>query len=292
VRQGRGLSASIRHLESAMDPNRPATPSLASMRARMDEFYAGPWQSSTLRRIRREVHGDEYPEEVAPNSSVTRSDLRRLARDLGVGPGERIVDLACGNGGVALWLARETGAHATGVDLSAEAVRQARERVAAFGVDGRAEFLVGDFAATGLPARSFDGAVSIDSLWMAADKSAVLREVARLLRPGAPFVFTTWDFGVTPPEGPQVADHRPLLEEAGFAVERYEVQPDAERRRAYYERLVAAEEALAGEMGVEATARLMFGAKGSLGLPAGIDSLAHSRRIVVVACRRSSSAVC
>jgi SAM-dependent methyltransferase len=235
-----------------MDPNRPAPPSLAGMRARMDEFYAGPWRSPTLRRIRREVHGDEYPEEVAPNGSVTRSELRRLARDLGVGPGQRLVDLACGNGGVALWLARETGAHATGVDLSAEAVRQARERVAAFGVDGRADFLVGDFAGTGLPARSFDGAVSIDALWMAADKPAVLREVARLLRPGAPFVFTTWDFGVEPPEGPQVADHRPLLEEAGFAVETYDRLADWEREfRATVERHRALRDALAAEMGAD-----------------------------------------
>jgi hypothetical protein len=83
-----------------------------------------------------------------------------------------------------------------------------------------------------------------------------------------------------------LGDHRPLLEEAGFAVERYEVQSDAERRRAYYERLVAAEDALTREMGVEATARLMFEAKGTLGLTDGVDYLAHSRRIVVVARRR------
>jgi hypothetical protein len=65
-----------------------------------------------------------------------------------------------------------------------------------------------------------------------------------------------------------------------------EVQSDAERRRAYYERLVAAEEALTREMGAEATARLMFEAKGTLGLTDGVDDLAHSPRIVVVACRR------
>ena len=89
---------------------------------------------------------------------------------------------------------------------------------------------------------------------------------------------------------PPLNDHRPLLEQAGFEVESYQVQPDAEiQRREYYEGVVAAEQDLIREMGDEGAARLMFEAKGTLGLTDGVDYLAHSRRIYVVARKASSS---
>ena len=71
------------------------------------------------------------------------------------------------------------------------------------------------------------------------------------------------------------------------------MQPDAEtKRRAYHEAIVAAEQDLVQEMGDEAAARLMFEAKGALGLTDGVDYLVHSRRIYVVARNASSSAAC
>jgi SAM-dependent methyltransferase len=160
-------------------------------------------------------------------------------------------------------------------------------RAEEFGIGDRARFEVADLVATGQPDAAFDAAMSVDVLWSVPDKAAALREIARILKPGARFAFTNWDRDRTPPGYlPPLGDHRPLLEEVGFAVERYEVQSDAELRRAYYERLVAAEEALTREMGAEPTARLIFEAKGTLGLTDGVDYLAHSRRIVVVARHR------
>jgi SAM-dependent methyltransferase len=148
-----------------------------------------------------------------------------------------------------------------------------------------ARFLVGDITATGLTESSFDGAMSIDVLWAVPDKLAALKEVARILKPGARLAFTNWDRDRTPPGYlPPLADHRPLLEQAGFEIETYQAQPDAEtKRRAVYEAIVAAEQDLVQEMGEKAAARLMFEAKGTLGLTDGVDYLAHSRRIYVVA---------
>ncbi len=248
--------------------------------------------STTRRRIRREVYGDEYPEEVAPRSFVTRSELRRIAQEIGVGPGQTFVDLGCGQGGPGLWVGRQTGAGVVGIDLSGVGIERARERAEEFGVADRARFEVGDLTATGLPDASFDGALSLDVLWSVPDKAGALREVARILRPGARFVFTNWDRDLSPPGyPPPLGDHRPLLEAAGFKVETYEVQPDAERlRRTFYERLVAAEEDLVREMGEEAAKKFTFEPKATLGLVDGTDYLAHSRRIFVVARRRGSSA--
>jgi ubiquinone/menaquinone biosynthesis C-methylase UbiE len=256
--------------------------------------YAAHVESPTRQRIRRAVYGEDYPAEADPRSYVTLTELHAIARDLRVGPGQTFIDLGCGQGGPGLWVARETGAAMLGIDLSSTGIARASEHAEEFGVADRARFQVADLASTGLPDASFDAAMSVDVLWSVPDKPGALREAARILKPGARFAFTNWDRDLSPPGyQPPLNDHRPLLEQVGFDVETYQVQPDAEvRRRAVYEALVAAEEDLIREMGEDGAAKLMFEAKGTLGLTDGIDYLAHSRRIFVVARRRGFSAAC
>lgn len=256
--------------------------------------YASNIESSIRQRLRREAHGANFPVEADPHSHLTLTELHAIARDLRVGPGQHVIDLGCGAGGPGLWVARETGATLLGIDLSSIGIARALEHAKAFGVADRATFQVADMVATGLADASFDAAMSVDVLWSVPDLLAALCEIARILKPGARFAFTNWDRDLSPPGYlPPVGDHRPLLGKAGFDVETYQVQPDAEiRRRAYYEAVVAAEEDLVQEMGEEGAAKLMFEAKGTLGLTDGIDYLAHSQRIYVVSQRRGISAAC
>jgi ubiquinone/menaquinone biosynthesis C-methylase UbiE len=242
-------------------------------------------EHSTRRRIRREVYGDEYPAEVDPRGYLTWTELRRIARELRIGDGDTFIDLGCGLGGPGLWVAGETGAALVGIDLSGSGIAMARERAQVLGLAGRARFLAADIAATGLPDAGFDGAISADVLWAVPDKADALRETARILKPGARFVFTNWDRDRSPPGyPPPLTDHRPLLAQAGFEIETYEVQAGAEdKRRAYYERVIAAEPVLIEEMGEEAARRAIFEATRTLGLTDGTDYLAHSSRIFVVA---------
>jgi SAM-dependent methyltransferase len=93
-------------------------------------------------------------------------------------PGERILDLGCGDGTLTLQIAAR-GAHVVGVDASADMVAAAKAR----GVDarlGRAESL--PFA------REFDGVFSNAVLHWIQDADAVAQSVARVLKPGGRFV--------------------------------------------------------------------------------------------------------
>jgi 2-polyprenyl-3-methyl-5-hydroxy-6-metoxy-1,4-benzoquinol methylase len=96
------------------------------------DAYGAKWashvESPTRQRIRREVYGDEYPEEVDPRSYLTRTELRRIARELRIGAGARFVDLGCGQGGPSLWVARETGATVVGIDVSSVGIARAAQR--------------------------------------------------------------------------------------------------------------------------------------------------------------------
>jgi SAM-dependent methyltransferase len=128
-------------------------------------------------------------------------------------------------------------------------------------------------------------------IWSVPNKASAFRECARILKPGARFVFSAYDWELSPPGyPPPVTDHRPLLAAAGFEVEAYDVQPDAERLRGrYWAGIVAAEQILLREAGEEQTRRLMTTGRAVLGLLDGVDYLSRSQRVFVVARKRSST---
>jgi SAM-dependent methyltransferase len=221
---------------------------MTDWRTTFETTYASP-ASRVQERIWREVFGAEYPEGVDPYSYVTSSELRRFTEDLDVDPGDTLVDLGCGRGGAGLWVALQTGTRLLGVDIAEAALVAARERAALVGVD--AKFLRGEFEATGLDDALADGVMSVDALLFTPDKAAALRELRRILRPGGRLCLTSWDYHRQPAgRPPQVPDHRPLAEAAGFRVVAYD---ETARWREYAEAtggaLVAAVEELAAESG-------------------------------------------
>ena len=214
-----------------------------------ESFRRSP--ATVRHRIWREVFGEEYPEEVDPYSYVSRTELARIRDELRVGPGDVLGDLGCGQGGPGLWLAAHTGADLIGVDISEVALAAAAERAAALDLPSQIRYKLGSFADTGLGAATLDAVVSIDALLFAPDKAAAIAEIARILRPGGRLTVTTWDYH-SQPQGrpPQVDDHRPLLEAAGFTMLSYADTDDWRRRITEVgERLIEAAEEFAAEAG-------------------------------------------
>ena len=255
-------------------------PAIADM---FDDVYTQTARSSVVRRLYQEVYGDDYPAILETYSLVTWSDLRQIMRELRISEGESLLDLACGEGGPGLWIARETGVSLTGVDISPVAIEHARARARVMGLGGDATFRVGTFAATDLPGASVDGVMSIDALWLAPDKGAAMREVSRVLRPSKRFVFTTWDFGPETHEPDQLPDHRPVLQEAGFEVRSYDTTPRWEDSfRALARAHLDARDDLAAEMGEKAADDMVAHNQRRAAL------LPHWRRILVVAQKSES----
>lgn len=223
-----------------------------------DEIFAKIGSSNTLKQIWRGVYADDYPEEASPFSFVTSTELRLIAEALGVGARERFADIACGQGGPGLWVAQETGASLIGVDSSRSAIEFAVTSARRRGVERRATFILADAAATGLPGGSLDGAMSTDALQLMPDPGAVIREAARVVKSGAVFAFTTW-LSLGPVKGlANIPDYRPLLEEAGFAVELHREPVDWERReRAVFARILESADSLKAEVGGAVAAILL-----------------------------------
>ena len=218
--------------------------------AAFTETFAEP-ESAVQARIWAEVLGDEYPAEVEPYSYTTRTELARIAAEVHLGPRQLLVDVGSGRGGPGLWVAAKTGAIYLAVDISPTGLAQVERRAAAVGLDARASTREGSFESLPLADGEADAIMSIDALLFTPDKSAAAVELARVLRPSGRLVLTTWDYH-TQPVGrpPQVDDHRPLLEAAGFEVLAYDETPDWERRqRQHGDLLLAAAADLAAESG-------------------------------------------
>ena len=100
-------------------------------------------------------------------------------------PGEVVLDLGSGAGADVLIAARRVapGGRAIGLDMTAEMLALARRNAAAAGVDN-VELLEGYLEEIPLPDDSVDVVISNCVINLTADKSVVLHEAARVLRPG------------------------------------------------------------------------------------------------------------
>jgi arsenite methyltransferase len=100
-------------------------------------------------------------------------------------PGERVLDLGSGGGIDVLLSAKRVGptGRAFGVDMTDEMLALAQRNAAEAGATN-VEFLKGKIEAIPLPASSIDVVISNCVVNLAADKPAVFREIARVLKPG------------------------------------------------------------------------------------------------------------
>jgi cyclopropane-fatty-acyl-phospholipid synthase len=171
---------------------------------------------------------------------------RHITRKLCVSPGQTVLDIGCGWGGLSLHLAREAGAKVLGITLSEEQERYARARAEAQG-ENNVAFRLCDYRAVN---QTFDRIVSVGMFehvgvpnygtffrkmneCLKDDGVAVLHTIGRLGRPGStnPFI-AKYVF----PGGynPALSEIVPAIEKSGLIV------TDIEVWRLHYARTLAA----------------------------------------------------
>jgi ubiquinone/menaquinone biosynthesis C-methylase UbiE len=116
--------------------------------------------------------------------------VARLLPDL---QGKKVLEIGCGRGDFAIWLAsRHPQAEVTGVDFSEVAIEIAQGRAAER--RSRARFQVEDSEAMSFDDCSFDYVISCECMEHVLHPQKMAREIYRVLKPGGEFILTTENY--------------------------------------------------------------------------------------------------
>ena len=118
-----------------------------------------------------------------------REATRELAGLVGIATNASVLDVGCGIGGTARYLAAEYGCLVTGVDATADYCSLANELSARVGLQSRTIFRHGDALDLPFHDASFDIVWTEHMQMNVADKERFYREAARVLRPGGQLAF-------------------------------------------------------------------------------------------------------
>ena len=128
----------------------------------------------------------------APLEALTTPPAAELVRRASPRAGQRVLDVACGTGVVAVTAAR-LGARVTGLDLTPELLERARENARIAGVE--IEWHQGDVEQLPFADGTYDMVLSQFGHMFAPRPDVAIAEMLRVLQPGGTIAFSTW-----PPE--------------------------------------------------------------------------------------------
>ena len=148
-----------------------------------------------------------WPDDDMALGEAQEAKLAHIAAKLALEPGQRVLDIGCGWGGMAIFLASRANVHVTGITLSEEQAALARERVAAAGLsdkvsielvdyrdhaDAGAKYdrivSVGMFEHVGQP--QFDGFFRCTGKMLKTDGVMLVHTIGRMGSPGSTDAFT------------------------------------------------------------------------------------------------------
>ena len=147
----------------------------------------GNFADTILEEIRRQVFG----EDIGQNSWLTADEYRRFFEWLELDASSDVLEIACGSGGPALFMARESGCRVLGIDNNESGIANANRMATEQGLAAKARFELAD-AGQPFPFENetFDAIVCIDAINHLPNRSRVLAEWHRALKPNGRLLYT------------------------------------------------------------------------------------------------------
>lgn len=120
-----------------------------------------------------------------------KGNVDRMVEGLDLG-GKQVLDIGCGIGGPTIVLARDHGAHVTGIDLEAPLIDTAKAYGKAAGLEDKLDFQVVEAGPLPFDHGSFDVVFSSGAFTQIEDKQGMFSECLRVLKPGGWVTVYDW----------------------------------------------------------------------------------------------------
>jgi 2-polyprenyl-3-methyl-5-hydroxy-6-metoxy-1,4-benzoquinol methylase len=120
-----------------------------------------------------------YGMDLSQHGLIDQGELQVLLDKLNVQKPASVLDIGCGNGRITEWIASQTQATCTGVDISSEAVRLANERVRG---NSKLHFTEGNLNHLNI-LEHYDCILFLDTLYYADNLAETIKQAAQLLNP-------------------------------------------------------------------------------------------------------------
>jgi ubiquinone/menaquinone biosynthesis C-methylase UbiE len=141
----------------------------------------------------QEIEGEHWVSEAERYDTMVGAFGDAMLDAAALKPGERVLDVGCGNGATTIEAARRVrpSGFAVGIDLSAPMLGLARQRATSAGAR-EAKFVRDDAQTHAFTADEFDAVVSRFGLMFFDDPQAAFANLGRALRPGGRLAFVAW----------------------------------------------------------------------------------------------------
>lgn len=141
----------------------------------------GNYDSDIYRHVRMETYGVDFGQ----TSWVTTEESEQIPNMLGLSSNSSVLEIGCGSGAYALYLAQTVGCSVTGLDINALGIRNASQLALDSGLDRQVRFEVCDVSLP-LPFadETFDAVFSNDVLCHVPGRPSLIAEMYRVLKPG------------------------------------------------------------------------------------------------------------
>src|SRR4051812_3954562 len=138
-----------------------------------------------------EIRVETYGEDFGQTSWVTTAESSSIPRLLSLTAGSKVLEVGCGSGRYAIHVAEQAGCEVLGVDVNAEALRNATHLAETRHPRAQARFQQCDVALP-LPFAdaAFDAVFSNDVLCHLSGRAQVLRELWRVMKLGGKLLFS------------------------------------------------------------------------------------------------------
>jgi ubiquinone/menaquinone biosynthesis C-methylase UbiE len=128
------------------------------------------------------------PDDLAPVDEFhigRREATAHAVAKLDLDAGSRVLDIGCGIGGAARYIATQVGCRITGIDLTPEFIEVARRLTELTGLDGKIVFECASALDMPFEDGAFDAAITLHVAMNIRERAALYGEIARVMKPGA-----------------------------------------------------------------------------------------------------------